>query len=193
MLGGWLHRHTCFTASNLLRAEVRRQNREREAVQMNTLHAAPDNAWVQLGPVLDEAIDQLESADREAIVLRYFEQQDLRTVGAAFGIGEDAAQKRVSRAVDKLRELVTRKGGDIVGDSFSGGFGVRRSIGGARWPGPESQWRSFGRCRGGVGDCRRASRSCGGNKNQTGRRGGGDCGGASHSLAPAKAGEPGTK
>jgi RNA polymerase sigma factor (sigma-70 family) len=113
MLGGWLHRHTCFTASNLLRAEVRRQNREREAVQMNTLHAAPDNAWVQLGPVLDEAIDQLESADREAIVLRYFEQQDLRTVGAAFGIGEDAAQKRVSRAVDKLRELVTQKGATL--------------------------------------------------------------------------------
>lgn len=56
MLGGWLHRHTCFVASTQLRFEIRRQNREREAVQMNTLHAAPDDTWVQLGPVLDDAL-----------------------------------------------------------------------------------------------------------------------------------------
>src|SRR5690606_21422960 len=95
LLGGWLHRHTCFTASNLLRAETRRQNREREAAQMNSLHATSDSIWRELGPVLDEAIDQLEAAEREAIVLRYFEQRDLRSVGLALGVGEDAAQKRV--------------------------------------------------------------------------------------------------
>ncbi len=110
MLGGWLHRHTCFVASTHLRSELRRQNREREAMQMNTLHSPPDDTWAQLGPVLDEAIDQLEAADREAILLRYFEHRDLRAVGVALGIGEDAAQKRVSRAVDKLRELVGQRG-----------------------------------------------------------------------------------
>lgn len=120
MLGGWLHRHTCFTAANVLRGEMRRQNREREAAHMNTLHSAPDNAWQQLGPVLDEAIDQLEAADREAIVLRYFEQRDLRAVGVALGIGEDAAQKRVSRAVDKLRELVGQRGATLSATILAG-------------------------------------------------------------------------
>ena len=110
MLGGWLHRHTCFVASTQLRSELRRQHREREAMQMNTLHSPPDDTWTQLGRVLDEAIDQLAAADREAILLRYFEHRDLRAVGVALGIGEDAAQKRVSRAVDKLRELVGQRG-----------------------------------------------------------------------------------
>ncbi|HEX5223135.1 MAG TPA: sigma-70 family RNA polymerase sigma factor [Verrucomicrobiae bacterium] len=121
MLGGWLHRHTCFVASTTVRAEHRRQSRERQAAEMNSLIAtAKDDAWLQLGPVLDEAIDQLEAPDREAIVLRYFERRDLRAVGAAFGIGEDAAQKRVSRAVDKLRDLIGQRGATLSATILTG-------------------------------------------------------------------------
>ena len=40
-LGGWLHRHTCFVSSSLLRAERRWQTREREAVEMNSLQNPP--------------------------------------------------------------------------------------------------------------------------------------------------------
>ncbi len=109
-LGGWLHRHACFVASTVLRTERRRQERERQAVEMNSLHAAAGGTMDDLGPVLDEAIDQLDAADREAIILRFFERQDLRAVGVALGISEDAAQKRVSRAVDKLRDLIGDRG-----------------------------------------------------------------------------------
>ncbi|HEU0040124.1 MAG TPA: sigma factor, partial [Verrucomicrobiae bacterium] len=35
MLGGWLHRHTCFVASKTMRGERRRQARERQAAEMN--------------------------------------------------------------------------------------------------------------------------------------------------------------
>src|SRR5262245_50911756 len=37
MVGGWLHRHTCFLASKTMRRERRRQARELEAAQMNEL------------------------------------------------------------------------------------------------------------------------------------------------------------
>src|SRR6266581_2861148 len=37
MLGGWLHRHTCFVAANTMRGERRRRSRERQAVEMNAL------------------------------------------------------------------------------------------------------------------------------------------------------------
>src|SRR5260221_8897320 len=37
MLGGWLHRHTCFVASKAMRGERRRLARERQAVEMNVL------------------------------------------------------------------------------------------------------------------------------------------------------------
>src|ERR1041385_7990980 len=110
MLGGWLHRHTCFVSSTTIRNERRRQARERSAVEMNALHAPGDADWNRLVPILDEAVDQLGADDRQAIILRFFEGLDLRAVGAAFGGTDDAAQKRVSRALDKLRELLFQRG-----------------------------------------------------------------------------------
>jgi RNA polymerase sigma factor (sigma-70 family) len=110
MLGGWLHRHTGFVASNFVRTEQRRQIREQEAAQMNALTDSPDALWQQLSPVLDETIDSLEPADRQAILLRFFERHDFRSIGATLGISDDAAQKRVSRALDKLKDLLARRG-----------------------------------------------------------------------------------
>ena len=57
MLGGWLHRHTGFVASNLMRAELRRQTRERKALEMNAINEPSQADWNQLAPVLDEAMD----------------------------------------------------------------------------------------------------------------------------------------
>lgn len=107
-LGGWLHRHTGFVASTFIRRERSRRAREQEAAQMNA--ESSETVWLELAPVLDETIDGLEAEDRKAIMLRFFEHQDLRSVGAALGVSEDAAQKRVSRAVEKLRALLTSRG-----------------------------------------------------------------------------------
>jgi RNA polymerase sigma factor (sigma-70 family) len=108
MLGGWLHRRTCHVAASVMRSERRRQNREREA--MNTPQDSPEAGFEQLAPALDEAINQLGAEDRAAITLRFFEGRDLRSVGAALGSNEDAAQKRVARALEKLRGLLVRRG-----------------------------------------------------------------------------------
>jgi hypothetical protein len=56
---------------------------------------------------------ELDDTDRDALLLRYFKNHDLRTVGAALGISDDAAQKRVSRAVERLRELFGKRGVSI--------------------------------------------------------------------------------
>jgi RNA polymerase sigma factor (sigma-70 family) len=109
-LGGWLHRHTCFVACKLMRAERRRQKRERQAVEMNTQADPSQFNLAQLAPLLDEAINQLGAKDRTAILLRFFEQYDLRAVGAALGSSENAAQKRVTRALEELRMLLKRRG-----------------------------------------------------------------------------------
>jgi RNA polymerase sigma factor (sigma-70 family) len=110
MIGGWLHRHTCYIASKTIRTERRRQAREQQAVLMKELNeSSPENIAV-LAPVLDDAINQLGSKDRQAIVLRFFEQRDFRSVGDALAVNEDAARKRVDRALDKLRVLLKRRG-----------------------------------------------------------------------------------
>lgn len=110
MLGGWLHRHTCFVAGKTMRSERRRLARERQAVEMNALedHSAANLASV--APVLDDAINQLGAEDRTAILLRFFEQRDFRGVGEAMGSNEEAARKRVDRALDKLELLLKKRG-----------------------------------------------------------------------------------
>lgn len=109
-LGGWLHRDTCHVAATLMRGERRRQSRERQAVEMNALQDHSEANLAQVTPFLDEAIDQLGAEDRLAILLRFFEQSDLRSIGQALGTSENAAQKRVSRALDELRVLLKHRG-----------------------------------------------------------------------------------
>src|SRR5262245_42932636 len=110
MLGGWLHRHTCYVAATLMRGERRRQSRERQAVEMSELQDHSEANLKLISPVLDEAINALDAEDRTAIVLRFFEQRDFRSVGEALGSNEDAARKRVNRALDKLHGLLTQRG-----------------------------------------------------------------------------------
>lgn len=109
-LGGWLHRHTCFVAATLMRGERRRHARERQAVEMNTLQNNSEADFSQVAPLLDEAINELGEADRTAILLRFFEQQDFRAVGLALGSNEDAARRRVTRALEKLEEFLKLRG-----------------------------------------------------------------------------------
>ena len=110
LLGGWLHRHTCFVAATLLRGERRRRARERQAVEMQAIADQPEPNLALIAPVLDEAINQLGTTDRKAILLRFFEQRDFHSVGEALGSNEDAARMRVNRALEKLHSLLKRRG-----------------------------------------------------------------------------------
>jgi RNA polymerase sigma factor (sigma-70 family) len=112
VLGGWLHRHTCYTALKTIRSENRRFKRERTAMEINALNdnTGQDAHWLKLAPVLDEALNSLATDDREVIVLRYFQQQDMRSVGRDLGTTETAAQKRLGRALEKLRAILIRRG-----------------------------------------------------------------------------------
>jgi RNA polymerase sigma factor (sigma-70 family) len=110
MLGGWLHRHTCFVAANTMRGERRRQSRERQAVEMNALQDNSGADFSLIAPILDEAINELAEEDRTAVLLRFFEQRDFRSVGEVLGSSEDAARMRVNRALEKLHSLLKRRG-----------------------------------------------------------------------------------
>ncbi|MDB6056488.1 MAG: hypothetical protein JWO95_332 [Verrucomicrobiales bacterium] len=110
MLGGWLHRDTCFVAGKLIRTERRRAAREREAALMNSTQDHSEANLRAVAPVLDDAINNLDAEDRAAIIARFFEQQDFRTIGATLGSNEDAARMRVNRALQKLHLTLKRQG-----------------------------------------------------------------------------------
>ena len=113
LVSGWLFRTTRFVASRALRSELRRKRREEAASVMNSVSTSPDDAdalWEQLAPHLDEAVASLSETDRAAVLLRFYEKQPLRAVGARIGLSEEAAKKRVQRAVEKLRGFYARRG-----------------------------------------------------------------------------------
>ncbi|MCI0540766.1 MAG: sigma-70 family RNA polymerase sigma factor [Verrucomicrobiales bacterium] len=107
ILSGWLFQTTSFVASRAVRAEQRRQRREQEAFAMQQL-SSTDKAWQRIEPVIDDALDRIGRADRDAVLLRYLEGKTLREVGAALGVTEEAAKKRVNRAMERLRTVLTR-------------------------------------------------------------------------------------
>jgi RNA polymerase sigma factor (sigma-70 family) len=111
-LPAWLYRTTLLEAQEWLRAELRRRRREQTAAQLGTTMKTSheQTAFRALLPLLDEALLSLREKDRTALLLRFYENQSLRDVGAAFGIGEDAAQKRVAAAVTKLARFFRRRG-----------------------------------------------------------------------------------
>ena len=108
-LAGWLHQTTRYAALNHLRETRRREHNERQAMEQFIAGAESEPGWEIIRPVLDEALECLGAEDREAVLLRYFKNQDFRAVGEALGISDDAAQKRVSRAVERLREYFAKR------------------------------------------------------------------------------------
>ena len=109
-LAGWLYRATRLAALQSLRAERRRLLRERQLVNEFDSTPAAISEWEEIEPILDEAVNKLPEEDRTALLLRYFQRQEYRSVGRALGVSDDAAQKRVARALEKLRSYLQRRG-----------------------------------------------------------------------------------
>jgi RNA polymerase sigma factor (sigma-70 family) len=112
ILSAWLCRTAQFAAADASRAQRRRQGREQEIYMQSLLNQprSESSPWPDIAPLLDTAMAGLGQKDHSAVVLRFFEGKDLKQVGAAMGISENAAKTRVSRAVEKLRKFFVGRG-----------------------------------------------------------------------------------
>lgn len=120
IVAGWLFRTTRFVAARAVRNEYRRKRREEAASAMNVITIPPDDIWNQLAPHLDQAVAALSATDSSAILLRFYEKKSLREVGERLGLSEEAAKKRVTRAVEKMRDFLTRRGVVLGGVALVG-------------------------------------------------------------------------
>lgn len=111
-LAGWLYTTARHVAARAQRAERRRLARELSAQSMmqTTSRIPDDEAWAELRPVLDDALGRLHERDREAVILRFFQNRSFAEVGAALGLKENAARMRVERAMERLRRQLVRRG-----------------------------------------------------------------------------------
>jgi RNA polymerase sigma factor (sigma-70 family) len=108
VLAGWLYRATGHVAAQLLRSEGRRHRRLETLSAMNPNES--ESLWEHIQPLLEEAMGRLGQTDRDAVILRFLEGKNLQEVGRALGLNEDAARKRIQRAVDKLRMYFAKRG-----------------------------------------------------------------------------------
>ena len=108
----WLFTTTRHIASRHQRTETRRRVREQKAYEMSQSLASDGliPEWTALRPVIDEAIAELDESDRKAVLWRYFEKQGFACIGSRLGLSEDAARKRVARALEDLRDAFSRRG-----------------------------------------------------------------------------------
>jgi RNA polymerase sigma factor (sigma-70 family) len=121
VLPGWLYHTARLTAANFQRAEISRVRREQEIFMQTSLQeSAPDALWSEMSPLLDEAMARLGARDRDALVLRYFQNKSLSEVGIAMGLEERTAQKRVTRAIEKLRKVFAQRGVTLSGAAIAG-------------------------------------------------------------------------
>jgi RNA polymerase sigma factor (sigma-70 family) len=120
-LTGWLYTSAHFAAAKIARTENRRRDREEKFMRESIHETAPDASraeafaeagadWEKLRPMLDKVMHELKETDREAILLRYFENRPFAEVGAKLGMNENAARMRVERALEKLRAIFTKRG-----------------------------------------------------------------------------------
>lgn len=109
-LAGWLHRTTILESRARSRADLRRVRREEAAAEMARVQAEGASPLDPIEPLLDEALMHLRESDRLALLLRFWDNRALKEVGSVLGVDEDAARKRVARALDHLSRFFTKKG-----------------------------------------------------------------------------------
>jgi RNA polymerase sigma factor (sigma-70 family) len=108
-LTGWLFNTTRHCAANARRAELRRRHHERQAAKPEVHMQIDDSA----SPSLDHALSRLRHGDRQVVLLRYLQQREFTEVGSILGISEQTARRRLARAIERLRKLLS-VGGQIL-------------------------------------------------------------------------------
>src|ERR1043165_846372 len=113
VLPAWLLSVTKLTAANARRDKNRQHRHEQENATLNANRDSTNRSggeWLQLAPMLDGALEQLSESDRAAVVLRYFKRCSIGELAAQLHVSEAAADKRVLRALEKLRGFLTKRG-----------------------------------------------------------------------------------
>jgi RNA polymerase sigma factor (sigma-70 family) len=109
-LAGWLHKTARFEVHSWWRGELRRRRREQTAVELHTTMKDDDSLLKSLAGALDDGLLELRAADRQALLLRYFEERSHREIATILGLGEDAVRKRLDKALDQLTAYFRRRG-----------------------------------------------------------------------------------
>jgi RNA polymerase sigma factor (sigma-70 family) len=120
ILPGWLYRAACYVSGHAIKQELGRQRREQKAYMQSLSNRAGPEAWSHITPLLEDAMMRLGQADRDALVLRFFEGHTLKEVGTVLGTSEAATKMRLNRALERLRTYFSRHGVNSTAETIAG-------------------------------------------------------------------------
>ena len=109
-LASWLYQSTVFKSRKYLARESKRALKEEKCAIMKEDTESTPNDWNEIRPLIDAALDELSEEDRSAILLRFFQEASYQTIGARLSVSEEAARKRVTRAVNRLQAWFATRG-----------------------------------------------------------------------------------
>jgi hypothetical protein len=98
-------------ALNARRSDARRASRERTAHDMLTMNSPdPEPLHADLQPFVDQAIHALPELDQRVLVMRYFDHCQQQEIAQRLGVNAGAVQKRLARALERVRQHLARRG-----------------------------------------------------------------------------------
>ena len=120
VLSGWLFQTARFAAKNARTQETRRMAYEQKAAEeMEQQASLKDADWAEIEPLLNQSLAALKEGERECVFLRYFQEMSFAETGAALGLTEEAARKRLTRALEKMRRFFGKEGVMIPGAALA--------------------------------------------------------------------------
>ncbi len=128
VLAGWLHKAALFEAASMQRAESTRTRKMIDATDALAREFQGDpepdpQAWSELTPCIDAAIDQLPAGDRDVVLLRFYQGMTYREIGDQLGKNESSARKHTLRALRSLGGLLRASGVSLPAAAIGGGIG----------------------------------------------------------------------
>ncbi len=113
---GWLYQAANFAAADARKMARRRAQREAEAADMHAQRLADtEETWERLVLQLEPAMDRLSAKERVILLQRYYEKETHQEIARRLGVSEEAAKKRVARAIESLRAILSKKGVIVPG------------------------------------------------------------------------------
>lgn len=103
---GWLYQTASYEAAKVYQSEFRRRSRQACFAELAPERGSCDEQW----QILEEAMAVLAPADREVLVMHYFQDRSYAEMAAAARLSEAAMRKRVSRALGHLGRQLQRRG-----------------------------------------------------------------------------------
>jgi RNA polymerase sigma factor (sigma-70 family) len=109
VLPAWFLQTTRLAVKAAMRSAARRRHHERLACLPEQAMREPHLDDPDLLSELDEAVSSLPQGDRELVLMKYHMGWTMTAISSKLDINEEAARKRLSRAVERLREIFAKR------------------------------------------------------------------------------------